>query len=180
MTFPSTLDTDFGTVVDNIDDVAATHINTLRRAVEGIEAKLGIDGSTVKSSLDYKANNFFVAATKLYFYANTPPLGWTIDSPTDKVLAIRGGSYGATGGALVGSFSILAANVSPHAIPGYRSTYNDIANFANLSSTVKFCSAPTGLAGSAFNLTPTGSSDGLYRPYAAVGIIAYNSGFIQS
>lgn len=107
MTFPTTLDTDFGTVVDNVDDVLATHINTLRRAVEGIEAKVGIDSSAVTTSLDYKVNNFFASGRKVYLYENTAPTGWSIVSVTDRVLAVKGGtgSYNVNGGNTAGSWS---------------------------------------------------------------------------
>lgn len=53
MAFPSTLD-NFTEVVDNVDDVMAADINELQAAIEAIEAKLGVDGSAVTDSVDYK------------------------------------------------------------------------------------------------------------------------------
>ena len=53
MAFPSTLD-NFVEVVDNVDDVMAVDINELQAAIEAIEAKLGVDGSAVTGSVDYK------------------------------------------------------------------------------------------------------------------------------
>ena len=52
MAFPSTLYV-HTTVVDNVDDVLATHINTPGVNVEGLCAKIGIDGSSVITSHDY-------------------------------------------------------------------------------------------------------------------------------
>jgi hypothetical protein len=38
---------------DNVDDVLAAHVNNLQDAVEALEAKVGIDSSSVVASLDY-------------------------------------------------------------------------------------------------------------------------------
>jgi len=51
--FPTSLDT-YTTKTDNVDDVMASHINDLQDAVEALEAKVGIDGSGVATSHDYK------------------------------------------------------------------------------------------------------------------------------
>lgn len=52
--FPSSLDS-FATLTDDDDDVLANHPNTLADAVEALQAKVGINGSAVLSSLDYKS-----------------------------------------------------------------------------------------------------------------------------
>ena len=164
MAFPTTLDTDFGTLVDNVDDAEASNINELRRAVEGLEAKVGIDSSAVVASLDHKVNNFFVSGRKLYLYENTAPTGWTIVAVTDKVLAVKGGSgaYNITGGNTGGTFTISIANMPSHFhvsaaldTPSDKQTGDGNAQAATEGS-------KTGA---------TGGSDGLYRPAAAVGII---------
>ena len=174
MAFPSTLDSDFGTLIDSSDYPEAAHVNTLRRAVEGLEAKMGIDSSAVTSSIDYKVNNFFTSTRKLYLYENTAPTGWTIDSVTDKVLAVKGGTngYNVSGGGLGGSFSISTANM-----PSHRHSISAPGNStSNTHTYISACHTQYGAA--TFYTGYTGSSDGKYRPYAAVGIIAYNGNFI--
>lgn len=52
MAFPTSLDS-FGDVTDNVDDVEAADINNIQDAVEAIEAKIGIDGSVVATSIDF-------------------------------------------------------------------------------------------------------------------------------
>lgn len=52
MAFPTSLDS-FGDVTDNVDDVEASDINNIQDAVEAIEAKIGIDGSVVATSIDF-------------------------------------------------------------------------------------------------------------------------------
>ena len=54
--FPSSLDS-FATVVDNVDDVLASHINNPSDAVEALEAKIGVNNSAISSSHDYKLRN---------------------------------------------------------------------------------------------------------------------------
>lgn len=177
MAFPDTLDSDFGTLIDSTDYPQAAHVNTLRRAVEGLEDKMGIDGSTEYYSMDYKVNKFFVPATKLYFYANSPPTGWTTDSVTDKVLAVKGGSasYNVNGGNTAGSFTILSANM-----PSHRHSYGFTGYGYERQAPGKPVLGGNTIYGSFSDYTDyTGGSDGLYRPYAAVGIIAYNGNFLE-
>jgi hypothetical protein len=49
----------------------------------------------------------FPAETKMYFYQNTAPIGWSIVSVTDKLLAVKGGSaaYNTTGGSTAGTWT---------------------------------------------------------------------------
>lgn len=53
MAYPTTLDT-FTDRVDNVDSVVAADVNLPHNAVEALEAKVGIDGSAVSTSHDYK------------------------------------------------------------------------------------------------------------------------------
>lgn len=164
MTFPTTLDTDFGTLVDNVDDAEASNVNELRRAIEGLEAKVGINSSVVSASLDYKVNNFFVSGRKLYLYENTAPTGWTIVAVTDKVLAVKGGSnaYNVSGGNAAGSFSMSVAQMPPHS-----HTYG-LFTTKGWGSSVAENFWP---AGAVYSTSLTGGGDGTFRPAAAVGII---------
>ena len=165
MAFPTTLDTDFGTLVDNVDDAEASNINELRRAVEGLEAKVGIDSSAVVASLDHKVNNFFVSGRKLYLYENTAPTGWTIVAVTDKVLAVKGGSaaYNVSGGNTGGTFDITISNMPEHDHPA------NYGSSGSNSTYYQYSGSSTGTNNAMIG--NTGGSDGLYRPAAAVGII---------
>ena len=165
MTFPTTLDTDFGTLVDNVSDAEASNVNDLRRAVEGLEAKVGINSSAVAASLDYKVNNFFVTGRKLYLYENTAPTGWTIVAVTDKVLAVKGGSasYNISGGNTGGAFTISIANMPAHT--------HSYSRYGSLSTAYGNPAATMWYAVVSSNTGSTGGGDGLYRPAAAVGII---------
>ena len=164
MAFPTTLDTDFGTLVDNVDDAEANNINELRRAVEGLEAKVGINSSAVTASIDYKVNNFFVSGRKLYLYENTAPTGWTIVAVTDKVLAVKGGSaaYNVAGGNTGGSFTISIDNM-----PSHRHVALQASSDAQSGAGEKGLGSVDG----AKYTTYVGGADGLYRPAACVGII---------
>ena len=162
MAFPTTLDSDFGTLVDNEDDAEASNVNELRRAVEGLEAKMGINSSAVTASIDYKVNNFFVSGRSIYLYENTAPTGWRIVAITDKVLAVKGGdgAYNINGGNTGGSFTISIANM-----PAHTHTLG-----APLYYPGRYPQQATAAYGGG-NTGSTGGSDGLYRPAAAVGII---------
>jgi len=120
MTFPASLDS-FGTLFDNVDDMEAANINELRRAIEYLEAKVGIDSSGVTSSLDYKVNNFIASGRKLWIYENTAPIGWSISSVADRVLGIAGGSlaYSVGGGNLAGSWTLPNHTLTTNEIPSH-------------------------------------------------------------
>jgi hypothetical protein len=66
--FPTTLDTDteLYQVTDSVDDVLADHHNTHTDALKAIEIKVGVDSSTVNTSLDYLIHSGFqmLTATK--------------------------------------------------------------------------------------------------------------------
>lgn len=53
MVYPTTLDT-FTDRVDNVDSVVAADVNLPHDAVEALEIKVGIDGSAVATTIDYK------------------------------------------------------------------------------------------------------------------------------
>ena len=104
MAYPTDLD-DF-TTVENGNTITAAMFNTPSLAIEALEAEVGVDG-TAAESLRYKCDNFFVAATHVFFAQATPPTGWTTDSAhKDNVLACKSdaGTY-STVGADKGSFT---------------------------------------------------------------------------
>jgi len=55
--FPSTAIDSYTAKTDNVDDVMAIDVNNLQDAVVAIETKVGIDNSTVATSLDYKVTH---------------------------------------------------------------------------------------------------------------------------
>ena len=193
MTFPTTLDTDFGTLVDNVTDVEASNVNDLRRAVEGLEAKVGINSSAVAASLDYKVNNFFVTGRKLYLYENTAPTGWSIVAVTDKVLAVKGGSdaYNVNGGNTAGtwtqpSHALITAELPIHTHTigsGGSHTHQVSAYAAGIDGTgwgtaSASSSSVTSDSGGSHTHTAGNAGSGsshnhgsTYRPAAAVGVI---------
>ena len=54
--YPTSIDT-YSTKVDNVTDVLADHVNTLQVAVLSLQGKVGIDSSSVVTSIDYIINN---------------------------------------------------------------------------------------------------------------------------
>ena len=170
MAFPATLDSDFGTIIDSTDYPQAAHVNTLRRAVEGIEAKLGINSSVVTTTIDYKVNNFFASGRKVYLYENTAPTGWSIVSVTDKVLAVKGGSgsYNVTGGNTGGSFTITAAQMPIHS---HVYGCNPGAGYERQSPGRPVMGGNTTYGSWSDSTQNAGSGAATYRPSAAVGII---------
>jgi len=198
MAYPTTLDS-FATLIDNVDDVLASHPNDRATAIEAIESKLGIDSSAVATSIDYllkNANsedpghthslltNFIASGRSVYLYENTAPTGWTIVAVTDSVLAVKGGSqaYNVTGGQVVGSWqqpdhSLTIAELAAHThqIGSHDSTAGDSSTVGKQEFVADY-----GYAGSGYGPAATTSSTGsgsahnhgtTYRPRAAVGII---------
>lgn len=51
--YPGALDS-FDVKVDNVDDVEAIDINDVQEAIEALETKVGVDGSAVEASHDFK------------------------------------------------------------------------------------------------------------------------------
>lgn len=170
--FPAGLDA-WDEEQDNVDLVAAAHMNDLRDAVEKIEAKVGVDSSAVTTSFDYKANNFFVTGTKVWLYENAAPTGWTlVGGLGDRLLAIAGGTdaYNVAGGNTAGDTWTISGLTHSHTHDG--TTNPDTlgqdegggsSNIAHVGHTHTFT---TGAVSSA-----TVSSDGTWRPSACVGVV---------
>jgi len=120
----------------------------------------------------------FPVGTKMYFYQNTAPTGWTYDSAvTDRVLAVKGGSnaYNANGGTEAGTWTQ----------PGHALEISEIPEHQHFTVGRTFIQTGAGGAsrGSGYNAhneTETAIGGGAehshggttYRPYAAIGIIA--------
>lgn len=64
------------------------------RQTTGTVRKISADGDTIP------------AGTKMWFYADTAPTGWTIDgTPSDELLGIKGGATYTTGGVQAGTWT---------------------------------------------------------------------------
>lgn len=125
----------------------------------------------------------FVAGTKMYFYQNTAPTGWTIDATcADSLLAVKGGSqaYNVLGGNRAGtwttpSHTLTTAEIPSHSHPMNRHTsgtpnaysgyfpYAYLFQSAKNSTNTSICQSVGG--GGSHNHGST------YRPLANIGII---------
>jgi len=165
MAFPTTLDSDFGTLVDNTDDIEASQMNEIRRAVEGIEAKVGIDSSAVTTSLDYMVNNFFENGRRLWLYEDAAPTGWTyLASIADRVIGIKGGSnaFNVAGGNQAGTWT--RTTIAHTHDTGHVTSGSGGADWSSSGVGQKWLS-------SGFTTGSTGGASNTWRPYGAVGII---------
>jgi hypothetical protein len=138
----------------------------------------------------------FPAETKMYFYQNTAPIGWSIVSVTDKLLAVKGGSaaYNTTGGSTAGTWTqpshvhatqghVLTRAEMPVHHHKYRKAPEDYQSHYSYPSGDRWGggrkggnntnTSNTGGGGSHSHGNTGGSATAsTWRPYAAVGIIA--------
>lgn len=94
--FPTSLDS-YASIVDGTTILEAAHHNNVADAIEALEAKVGVDSSSVAGSLDYKVSNNFAfgawttkskdtnyqAATDGFVMAYASALNTTIEIKTD-------------------------------------------------------------------------------------------------
>ena len=60
-----------------------------------------------KAVKTYADDTVIPVGTPMWFYENSPPTGWVLDSPTsDNIIAVKGGSTYTTGGSQQGSWTI--------------------------------------------------------------------------
>jgi hypothetical protein len=133
------------------------------------------------------------ASHKIWVYRNTAPDGWAIDAAiTDVVLALKGGSYGATGGAQVGTWTQPDCTLSvaqipahdhgavadhAHTLPAVSGTDGASISYVRSGDDGAFGAPNSGNAGGHTH-TSVGSSGAhnhgsAYRPAAAVGTLQY-------
>lgn len=154
----------------------AGEIQRLRYLIKQItgEAQWYMDPEMDLATLS--GDEIFPSGTKLWFYQNTAPSGWTIDTtPADAVLAVKGGSgaYNVSGGSQAGTWTQPDHTLTTAEIPAHTHTLG--------GSYVYYA---TDYLGSYFVLTNlsnanTGSTGGggahnhgtTWRPLAQVGII---------
>lgn len=135
------------------------------------------------------------SGTKMWFYANSAPTGWTIDStPSDEVLAVKGGGTYTAGGAGAGDWTHAHSQSHTHSFSGTPSVTVDAEaahthTLINSSSLVAsgvdyYALNATTSAGSSHAHTASSSVSGTtgaasaatdanttFRPKARVGII---------
>lgn len=119
----------------------------------------------------------FPSGTKMYFYQNVAPSGWTIDATcADALLAVKGGSqaYNVDGGNQAGTWTQPDHTLTTAELPNltYKNTKTlggSITAFNNIGDTAATINWKTGIdqnGGGAHNHGDSG------RPLAQVGIIA--------
>lgn len=138
----------------------------------------------------------FTSGTKMWFYQNAAPIGWTIDStPADALLAVKGGTgkFNANGGTQAGSWTHLHATaahtLTTAEMPAHTHSYTFTADYGTgsdcqypaqaetLAHTDVRASTSTGGGGShthsdvAGAKEATGDTAGTWRPLAQLGII---------
>jgi len=118
------------------------------------------------------------AGAKIWFYANVAPSGFTIDStPSDELLAVKGGSTYTTGGATAGTWTqtghaLTVSELPPHS---HATNANDYLNGGTGVVLWGFISKnpQTGTALTSGGSAAAHSHGSTWRPKARVGIICY-------
>lgn len=178
--FPTALDS-LGSVTDAVDDVDDDHVNDLRRAVEALEAKVGVDSSAVTTSLDYLVKNFIKSGRAVWIYEDgAAPTGWTLDAAADVVLGCIGGSddYDTSGGTTAGSWTQPDHTLTEDEIPSHTHTTDRADSLAQGNGTKGYGMLNGGSAYAAGNATGGGDAHNhgtTYRPKAALGQIIVKS-----
>jgi hypothetical protein len=118
----------------------------------------------------------FAIGTKMYFYQNTAPAGWTYDAAVvDRCLAVKGGTqaYNVNGGNQAGTWTQPDHTITVAEMPIHHHHYNApgigyVVEGGGSYNCGNFAGSDTDSAGSG-----TAHNHGTtYRPHAAVGIIA--------
>ena len=200
MTYPATLDV--YTTVNDGDTILKGMFNDPNDGIEKLMIEVGVDGTSAES-LKYKCDNFFIAATHVFFAQATPPIGWTIDTAhKDNVLACKSDS---------GNYSAIGANKGTwtqpshiHTIAAHNHKWLNVGIQSYDSAGTSYVTLNSNLTGDASGLIVIVTQDGTgwrtnnslytqsvninsgetgsnattnsYRPYATVGIIATYTG----
>lgn len=143
MAFPTSLDS-FGDVTDNVDDVKAADINNIQDAVEAIEAKIGVDGSVVATSIDFfiRKNYVKVSHVKADASAGTFSAGaWvtrdlnTEDDDDGGLCSLSGNQLTLAAGTYRCHIMVPACSVQGHVAR----LYNTTAASELIRGTTQFC-----------------------------------------
>lgn len=168
--------------------ISDADIAVLTTALANILTKADF-GSSAGTVCEGNDSRFFAAGTKLWFYQNTAPIGWTIDSAcADAILAVKGGSnaYNAAGGTQAGTWTqpghlhatadhILTVAEMPahvHSSPAQVAAQQGFGGATNYLATAGGTTGSTGGDGAHnHGNTGTGATASTWRPLAQVGII---------
>lgn len=116
--------------------------------------------------------------TIMWVYADSPPAGWSLfASSGDVLVGIKGGSYGATGGTLAGSWATPAHS---HGLANHTHASSGVTGGAPYTTDAEYAGNVSS-AGHTHNVAPTanatagstgiGGSSSAFRPRARVGIL---------
>lgn len=135
------------------------------------------DGDEVQLTAGGVMNGTIPSGTKMWFYQDTAPVGWTLDStPADALLAVKGGSaaYDTTGGTQAGTWTPTGhthgagtfgvSGTTSAGSSGYGSGAYNLYSMQLYPHTHTFSASVTGTSAS-------GNEAATYRPLAQVGII---------
>ena len=137
-----------------------------------IQAVLGSANLTAGTAIP----DYIPSGTKMWFYADTAPTGWTLDAtPSDSLLAVKGGSTYTTGGAQAGTWTQPDATLTAAQIPPHTHLTNATTSANSGGGPTIYCYSTTPTStGSAATSAGTASSHNhgtAYRPLSEVGII---------
>ena len=145
----------------------------LRDNFSALETYLGLANLNAGTPLQ-----FFPSGTKLWFYQDTAPTGWTIVSGvSDCLIGIKGtsGATYATGGTVAGTWQTPDHTLTLNEIPSHTHGYNEVkyVGGGNFDWGVSFENPTAG----PINTTSAGGGmahnhGNTWRPVAAIGIIA--------
>lgn len=170
--------------------------NTMYMYCKDVSAKIELfvmdeDGDEMQITSAGKILSF-PSGTKMWFYQNTAPTGWTYDStPADAVLSVKGGTaaYNAAGGTKAGTWALTGLNTGDvtlsaaqsgvpahhHHITGEGNTASNTPTYLTTGhSTVTSASFQTGNNDTAAAASPhahTIAAADTWRPAAQIGII---------
>jgi len=136
----------------------------------------------IADNVDWKnGGSDLPSGTEIWIYADSAPDGWTINAtPSDELLAVKGGSTYVTGGTAAGSFTTPAhshdMNSHIHNVSG--NTGNEPHSGKDQGSGSNDCAAqphyhPVNLnsGGASPSTTSIDGSSSAYRPLSRVGVI---------
>ena len=137
-----------------------------------IQAVLGSTNLTNGTAIP----DYIPSGTKMWFYADTAPVGWTLDAtPSDSLLAVKGGSTYTTGAAQAGTWTQPDATLTAAQIPPHTHLTGATTSASSGGGATIYCYATTPTSTGA-TATSGGSASShnhgsTYRSQANVGII---------
>jgi hypothetical protein len=150
------------------------------------DVDLTATAAEINFACDQSVDAFHTTGRKVYIYENTAPTGWTTESVTDRVIAIKGGSqaYDTSGGTQVGSWTQPSHTLITSEIPAHNhggstgSTAVHGHSSGGWGAHAEQQGPHDGTTSPSHNHSISSQGGGgshnhgtTYRPYAAIGII---------